>query len=322
MAINAGNDQSAAVGTAVAIAPSVAVRDAFNNPVAGVSVTFAVASGGGTVDPVTAVTTNASGIAAVTSWTLGTAAGTNTLTATSDGLTGNPITFTATATPETVTIGHSLLTVGTNPANQKVYATAAIAPSANTLVTVAVLGHSSLGTPPIPTLSGGGMPAWDVVASVTFDTASAPSRRLTVFRAMSPAPGSGSLTIASSMTLSHAQWIVSQWNDVETGGVNGAAAVGQIGSAQGDAVNGLTVPLAAFANPANVAYGAFGVRKNVVAVTPGAGFAEIAEQPSGESTPGDLQAQWAANLNTIAATWTSLAGGALGIEIKARTTGP
>ena len=42
-------------------APSVLVRDASNNPVAGVSVTFAVAGGGGAVLPVTAVTTNASG---------------------------------------------------------------------------------------------------------------------------------------------------------------------------------------------------------------------------------------------------------------------
>ncbi|HEU5260303.1 MAG TPA: hypothetical protein VFU41_02645, partial [Gemmatimonadales bacterium] len=320
MAINAGNDQSANVGTAVAIPPSVRVTDQFGNPVAGVAVTFAVASGGGAVDPTTAVTTNGSGIAAATSWTLGATAGTNTLTATSDGLT--PITFTATATQQIVTIAHTLLTVGTNTVNQKIYPTAAIAPAANQLVTVAVLGHSSLGIPPIPTLSGGGMAAWEVVASVTFDTGTLPTRRLTIFRAMSAAPGSGSLTITSAMTLSHAQWIVSQWDGVETSGVNGAAAIGQTGSAQGDAVNGLAVPLAAFANPNNVAYGAFGVRRNVQVVTPGAGFTEIAEQPSGESTPGDLQAEWATNLNTIDATWSSLNGGALGVEIKAQTPVP
>jgi hypothetical protein len=98
IAINAGNNQSATAGAAVAIPPSVIVKDASNNPVAGVSVTFAVASGGGTVVPTTAITTNASGIAQVTSWTLGTTAGTNTLTATSAGLTGSPVTFTATGT--------------------------------------------------------------------------------------------------------------------------------------------------------------------------------------------------------------------------------
>ena len=41
IALKAGNDQSATVGTAVASAPSVIVSDAHNNPVSGVSVSFA-----------------------------------------------------------------------------------------------------------------------------------------------------------------------------------------------------------------------------------------------------------------------------------------
>src|SRR5207244_2545318 len=98
IALNAGNNQTAAAGTAVPIDPSVIVRDAHDNPVAGVAVTFAVASGGGTVVPTTPVTTGANGIATATSWTLGPTAGTNTLTATSGTLTGSPVTFTATGT--------------------------------------------------------------------------------------------------------------------------------------------------------------------------------------------------------------------------------
>jgi adhesin/invasin len=101
VAVSAGNDQSATVGTAVAVPPAVLVTDGFGNPVSGVSVTFAVASGGGTVDPTTAVVTNASGIAAVTSWTLGPTVGTNTVTATVGALT--PVTFTATGTAGTAT---------------------------------------------------------------------------------------------------------------------------------------------------------------------------------------------------------------------------
>jgi hypothetical protein len=62
----------------------------------------------------------------------------------------------------------------------------------------------------------------------------------------------------------------------------------------------------------------FGVNKNVPAVTPGAGFTKIDEQPSGENTPGDLFAEWTTNNNAITATWTNLRGGALGVEIKAR----
>jgi hypothetical protein len=97
LTIDDGNNQSATVGTAVATAPSVIVRDENGNPVEGVSVTFAVATGGGSATGLTA-TTGADGIATVGSWTLGTTAGSNTLTATSDTLTGSPVTFTATGT--------------------------------------------------------------------------------------------------------------------------------------------------------------------------------------------------------------------------------
>ncbi len=71
MVMNAGNGQTVHVGTAVTIPPSVLVTDANNNPVSGVAVSFAVNSGGGSVTG-NAATTNASGIATVGSWTLGT----------------------------------------------------------------------------------------------------------------------------------------------------------------------------------------------------------------------------------------------------------
>ena len=95
LAKNAGDNQSGAGGTAVPIPPSVIVKDANGNPTSGVSVTFAVASGGGSVTGATA-TTNAAGVATVGSWTLGPVAGANVLNATSGTLTG--VAFTATAT--------------------------------------------------------------------------------------------------------------------------------------------------------------------------------------------------------------------------------
>ncbi|MGE5759879.1 MAG: Ig-like domain-containing protein, partial [Gemmatimonadota bacterium] len=161
------------------------------------------------------------------------------------------------------------------------------------------------------------MPSWDAVATLTFDALAAPRKRLTIYRAMSSAPGSGPITVTFSKAQSNCQWIVSQWDGVATGGVNGAGAIGQVGSNAGDAVNGLAVALAAFANSGNVAYGAFAVNRNALAITPGSGFAEIAEVPSGENTAADLQAQWATNLNAIAANWSALNGGALGVEIQA-----
>src|SRR2546423_1616243 len=98
IAINAGNGQSATAGTAVGAAPSVIVRDANGNPVAGVAVTFTPAAGSGTVTPTTPVSTGGDGIAALTSWTLSATAGANTLTASSGSLSGSPVTFTATGT--------------------------------------------------------------------------------------------------------------------------------------------------------------------------------------------------------------------------------
>lgn len=100
VAAAAGDGQSAPAGARLPVAPAVVVRDAGGTPVPGVGVTFAVASGGGRVEG-GSTTTGADGVAAAGSWTLGGDLGTNTLTATvaADGVSGNPVTFTATAVP-------------------------------------------------------------------------------------------------------------------------------------------------------------------------------------------------------------------------------
>lgn len=97
IAVNAGNSQTATVNTAVATDPSVKVSDADGNGVSGVAVSFFVGSGGGVATGVSQ-NTNTLGVATVTSWTLGTAAGANTLSASSTGLTGSPVGFSATGT--------------------------------------------------------------------------------------------------------------------------------------------------------------------------------------------------------------------------------
>src|SRR5207247_3687234 len=97
IAVNAGNNQTLPAGTAVPVRPSVIVKDAKGNPVAGVAVTFAVTPGNGSITGANQ-TTNASGIATVGSWTLATTAREDTLTAASSGLAGSPVTFTATGT--------------------------------------------------------------------------------------------------------------------------------------------------------------------------------------------------------------------------------
>ena len=98
IAIQAGNNQTAAVGTELPTDPAVIIRDSGGNPVSGVQVTFEVTGGGGSVTPTT-VNTGSNGIAA-TNWTLGGAAGPNQMTATSSVGTE---TFNATASELTTT---------------------------------------------------------------------------------------------------------------------------------------------------------------------------------------------------------------------------
>jgi hypothetical protein len=93
MRVVSGDAQSGTAGTALAAPFTVRVADQFDNPVSGATVTFAVASGGGTIAPVTA-TTNAQGLASTT-LTLGRTAGPNTVTASTPGAAA--VTFTATA---------------------------------------------------------------------------------------------------------------------------------------------------------------------------------------------------------------------------------
>jgi hypothetical protein len=91
---NSSTSLTAIPGVAVTEPPSVIVRDQNDAPLSGVAVTFAVTSGGGAVTGGTGLT-NAAGVATVGAWILGSAGGSNTLSASSGNLPA--VTFTATA---------------------------------------------------------------------------------------------------------------------------------------------------------------------------------------------------------------------------------
>jgi adhesin/invasin len=154
----AGGNQTAAAGTAVPIAPSVRVTDAFGNVVADVPVTFSVLSGGGQVTNGLRLT-DSQGIATVGSWILGPAAGPNTLAARveASGVTNNPIVFSATATPPT---GSQMVATAGNNQSAPVGRLLPVAPA------VVVKNSSGVGVPGVvvtfAVASGGG----SVVGSV------------------------------------------------------------------------------------------------------------------------------------------------------------
>lgn len=207
IAVSSGNGQSATAGSAVATPPAVLVTDSGGNPVQGRSVTFAVASGGGSGTSLSA-TTNASGIATVGSWTLGGAAGSNTMTATSSGLSGSPVTFTATGTAGNATKLQVLLpgeTAAPGTVSGKTGApTAQTAGSAVTVTVNAVDANWNVVTTATPTIaitssdtnaslpSNAALTAGTNTFSVTFKTAG--SRTVT---ATDQAP-SGALTASTS----------------------------------------------------------------------------------------------------------------------------
>lgn len=90
-----GNEQSATAGNAVDDSLIVRTEDAEGNPVAGVTITWSL-TGGGTLSEASTVTA-ADGTTGVR-WTLGPTAGAQSASATAAGLSGSPVTFTATAT--------------------------------------------------------------------------------------------------------------------------------------------------------------------------------------------------------------------------------
>jgi adhesin/invasin len=110
--------QTTPIGALVTSLPSVVVRDAVGNPVSGVTVTFALTSGGGQITGATQ-TTNAQGVATIGSWRVGPNPGPNTVTATVSGLA--PVTFTATSTAGApVLMEKTLGDAQTSPVNRPV----------------------------------------------------------------------------------------------------------------------------------------------------------------------------------------------------------
>ena len=82
--LTAGSDQITTVGSRLEVAPTISVRDSYNNPVAGRMVNARVSQGGGVLTGT--VTTDADGNAGLGGWTMGLTEGLNALALDVDGL--------------------------------------------------------------------------------------------------------------------------------------------------------------------------------------------------------------------------------------------
>src|SRR5207302_1602058 len=179
IAANSPTSQTATVGTAVGSPPSVIVKDANGNPVTGVAVTFAVAPGNGTITG-GSQTTNGSGIATVGSWTLKIGRAPSRESASSSGVGGSPVTFSATGTA-----GTAATMAANSPTSQSATAGTAVTSPSSVIVK-----------------DGNGNPVAQV--AVTFAVA----------------PGNGTITGASQTTNASGVATVGSWTLSATAGPN------------------------------------------------------------------------------------------------------
>ncbi|HET8650538.1 MAG TPA: Ig-like domain-containing protein, partial [Gemmatimonadales bacterium] len=174
-----GDKQTGIAGQALPAPLVVRVHDKSGSAVSGVSVSFAVAAGGGSLSNSSA-TTDANGQASVT-LTLGPAAGTNNnqVTASATGLTGSPVTFTASATapspvvvgaisPDTLTQGNQATITGSGFSATAVTnvvtiggvaATVTSASATSLTITVPTICRATQPLPVVVTVSGSASPA-------------------------------------------------------------------------------------------------------------------------------------------------------------------
>ncbi len=148
-----GDGQTASISGTLPIRPTVQVLDGYGNPVPNMSVTFQVTSGGGQIQGATPLT-DTTGFAAVGAWVLGPTPGSNTMSATVQGLA--PVTFTATGVDYCAeSIPYAIGTTASGTLNlglcavspgsyENYYATSVSAPQLVTFTMVSTSFHTSL----------------------------------------------------------------------------------------------------------------------------------------------------------------------------------
>lgn len=153
------------------------------------------------------------------------------------------------------------------------YQTLSISPASNALILAWV--HSIVASPNIPTASGNGL-TWVQVGTVVD---SGTNRRITLFRAMGASPTSGVVTFDfAGQTQTGCVWSVVQYDNVNTAGTNGSAAIVQVATANpAGSVSSITITLGAFSSTANATAGGFGYPLNNGNGTNGSGFTQTAE---------------------------------------------
>lgn len=183
-------------------------------------------------------------------------------------------------------ITQNLLLAEADPVDRTVYTTSSISPGANKLILCLVSTTDNGLNEPIlvNSITGTGL-TWVKITQVQLDTIAAPRMSMAVFGALGPSPSPGSLTITLDRESALTQWIIVEFDNVDTGGADGADAVVQFANNVADSGTSIAATLAAFGNENNATVGCFTSSGNPPTWTPGSGFAEIAEATGSDRTP-------------------------------------
>lgn len=209
-------------------------------------------------------------------------------------------------------IGASNLTNGATITSASSFVTASVSPGASHLILLTV-GSRSAATNNTPTASGAGM-TWTLVSS---QINALNTNRVTVFRALSASPGSGTVTIDfAGQSQTACLWAIDDFSGTDTSGSNGAGAIVQVvsGLVTGTST-GTTINLAALGSANNAAFGGCH-RNNNSLLTAGSGFTVLSP---GGTVGGSQLTEWELNVTAVSWSWPSGSADveAMAIEISA-----
>jgi hypothetical protein len=220
-------------------------------------------------------------------------------------------------------VTQTLLLAELDEVDRVTYTTGSISPGADKLILCAVSAADFGFSTPISVVSvtGAGL-NWVKVAEVQYDTIAGPRLVQALFRALGPTPSPGALSITMSTPPDNksafTSWIISEFDNIDTGGSDGADAIVQSATNRTDSGTGLVVTLAAFGHANNATYGCFSLNGSRI-YTPGSGFAEITEQAGSMSSTAIFRDDNDTTVD-VTASGGALAQGGIAVEIKRDST--
>jgi hypothetical protein len=216
-------------------------------------------------------------------------------------------------------------TTGSSDANVSPFTTVSFTLDANTLGLAWVVTSNSSSPPVTPTVKFTNLaPLWTEVLSVSFFTVATPRKRLSLFRTIRASAVTDTVTIALTGTgITGCAWSITQFNGVETSGLDGSEAVRNVMSAAANNATTLSaLVFGAFGSVNNAAAVGYGNELNPAAITPGTNWSELGDTGYANPTTG-IETSWiATNDTTPGATWATADAGGVAVELVAESDAP